>query len=175
MEESGAQEGGIHVHVIHFIVQQKRAHYKAMIPQWEKKETTLVCYMCFYSCPSWFPLLLCSPFPCPVFQLSILCSAPRCFFSFSLKLNQMMLLFHSQTLQCLPIKYKLLTVYKALGRLASLIFDSLLLIHWAPVILDYLVLVQAKLFLLSAYELALPSALSPISFHHLADTQKDCL
>lgn len=87
----------------------------------------------------------------------------------------MMLLFHSQTLQCLPIKYKLLTVYKALGRLASLIFDSLLLIHWAPVILDYLVLVQAKLFLLSAYELALPSALSPVSFHHLADTQKDCL
>ena len=100
----------------------------------------------------------------------------ECFlFFFSLKLNQMMLLFHSQTLQCLPIKYKLLTVYKALGRLASLIFDSLLLIHWAPVILDYLVLVQAKLFLLSAYELALPSALSPVSFHHLADTQKDCL
>ena len=51
----------------------------------------------------------------------------------------------AQTLQCLPIKYKLLTVYKALGRLASFIFDSLLLMHWAPVILDYLVLVPMSM------------------------------
>ena len=66
-------------------------------------------------------------------------------------------------------------VYKALGRFASLIFDSLLLIHLAPGILDYLVLVQAKLFLVSAYELAFPSTSRPVPFHHLADTQKNCL
>ena len=84
--------------------------------------------------------------PMPSFSTfnSLLSSQSVClFFFFLLKLNQMMLLFHSQTLQCLPIKYKLLTVYKALGRLASFIFDSLLLMHWAPVILDYLVLVSS--------------------------------
>ena len=105
------------------------------MPQWEKKKQ-LLSGTCASTIASHGSLCLCAhPSHSQFFNFQ-LCSAPRVFFP-PLKLNQMMLLFHLQTLQWLPIKYKLLTDYKAVGRLASLIFESLLLIHWVPTLIPW--------------------------------------